>query len=247
MPGRICCYGAGYPEVVLHNDKERILARLVEAFVLRDASDLYQIRRPDAFRRLLSPAASQIGNMVNFSNWAETLAVSVNTVIEYVNLLGESHVVKLVYPFVGGKRAEITSTPKIFFLDNGLRNLLFGGFAHADGRADRGALTENLVLCELCKHTDPLLHTISFWRSTSGAEVDFVVRTQEKLLAVEVKAGPLKRPRVSRSLRSFVQAYHPDIALILNDTLVDSMEIEGRPVVFDKLVRTHLALRECVS
>jgi hypothetical protein len=42
----------------------------------------------------------------------------------------ESHLVKLVQPFVGGKRAEITSTPKIFFLDNGLRNFLFGGFTN---------------------------------------------------------------------------------------------------------------------
>ncbi len=237
----------GYPEVVLKKDKEKILAQLVEAFVLRDASDLYRIRRPDAFRKLLSLAASQIGNLVNFSNWAENLAISVNTVIEYVNLLEESHVLKLVQPFVGGKRAEITSTPKVFFLDNGLRNLLFGGFAPIKQRADCGALTENLVFAELCKHTHPLLHTISFWRSSSGAEVDFVVRTQNRLFAVEVKAGSLSRPKVSRSLRSFIAAYRPDTVLILNDTLVDSLEIQGCPIIFEKLVRTHLRLRECIS
>jgi len=232
----------GYPEVVLKKDKEKILAQLVEAFVLRDASDLYRIRRPEAFRKLLSLAASQIGNMVNFSNWAENLAISVNTVIEYVNLLEESHVLRLVQPFVGGKRAEITSTPKIFFLDNGLRNLLFGGFAPVKQRADCGVLTENLVLTELCKHTHPLLHTVSFWRSSSGAEVDFVVRTHDRLFAVEVKAGPLSRPKVSRSLRSFIAAYRPDTVLILNDTLVDSLEIQGCPIIFEKLVRTHLSL-----
>jgi len=52
--------------IILTKDKEKILAQLVEAFVLRDASDLYRIRRPEAFRKLLSLAASQIGNMVNF-------------------------------------------------------------------------------------------------------------------------------------------------------------------------------------
>lgn len=234
----------GYPEVVLSQDKEKILAQLVEAFVLRDASDLYRIRRPEAFRKLLSLAASQIGNMVNSSNWAENLGISVNTVVEYVNLLEESHLLKRVQPFVGGKRAEITSTPKIYFLDNGLRNLLFGGFSPINQRADRGALIENLVLTELCKHTHPLLHTISFWRSSSGAEVDFVVRTHDKLFAVEVKAGPLSRPKVSRSLRSFIAAYRPDTVFVLNDTLVDSLEIQGCPVIFDKLVRTHLRLRE---
>jgi len=35
--------------------------------------------------------------------------------------------------------------------------------------------------------------------------------------------------------------------LILNDTLVDSLEIQGCPIIFEKLVRTHLSLRECMS
>jgi predicted AAA+ superfamily ATPase len=203
----------GYPEVVLNQDKQAILAQLVEAFVLRDASDIYRIKRPDA-----------------------SVGVSVNTVIEYINLMVESHLVKLVGPFVGGKRAEVTSTPKIFFMDNGLRNLLFGGFAAGNQRADLGALTENLVFTELCKHTNPLLDTILYWRSSSGAEVDFIIRTAEKLTAIEVKAGSLKRPKISRSLRSFIQAYRPDKVFIFNETLVDSQEIEGSLVIFDRLI-----------
>jgi predicted AAA+ superfamily ATPase len=234
----------GYPEVVLSRNKEDILSQLVEAFVLRDASDLYRIKRPEAFRRLLSLTASQIGNLVNFSGWAENLGISVNTVIEYVNLLEESHLVKLVPPFVGGKRAEITSTPKIFFLDNGLRNFLFGGFTNETQRADYGALVENLVFTELAKQTRPLLDTISFWRSGSGAEVDFVVRKEEHLIAIEVKAASLKRPKVSRSLRSFVRAYQPDKVFVLNESLVDVMELEGRSVVFDKLIHAHTILED---
>ncbi len=122
-----------------------------------DPSNIYRIRRPDAFRKLLTLAASQIGNLVNLSNRADNVGVSVNTVIEYINLMAESHLVKPVPPFVGGKRAKVTSTPKIFFIDNGLRNLLFGGFASANQPADYGALTENLIFTGLCKHTNPLL------------------------------------------------------------------------------------------
>ena len=77
--------------------------------------------------------------------------------IEYINLMAESHLVKPVPPFVGGKRAKVTSTPKIFFIDNGLRNLLFGGFTSANQPADYGALSENLIFTGLCKHTNPLL------------------------------------------------------------------------------------------
>jgi predicted AAA+ superfamily ATPase len=95
------------------------------------------------------------------------------------------------------------------------------------------------VFTELAKQTRPLLDTISFWRSGSGAEVDFVVRKENHLIAIEVKAASLKRPKVSRSLRSFVQAYQPDKVFVLNESLDDIMELEGVPVVFDKLIHAH--------
>ena len=138
-------------------------------------------------------------------------------------------------PFVGGKRAEITSTPKICFLDNGLRNFLFGGFAPLDQRADFGALVENLVLSELCKHTHPLLDSILYWRSSSGAEVDFIIRKSDSILAVEVKAGSLKRPVITKSLRSFIQAYKPGKVIVFTDTLQERLELDGTSVIFDTL------------
>jgi predicted AAA+ superfamily ATPase len=123
--------------------------------------------------------------------------------------------------------------------------MLFGGFDSANQRADFGALTENLIFSELCKRTNPLLDTILYWRSSSAAEVDFIIRTADKLIAIEVKAGGLKRPKVSRSLRSFIQAYKPDKVLIVNETLVDdSLKIEGRRVVIDKLINITKRLVE---
>ena len=226
----------GYPDVYLGKDKPAILAQLTEAFVLRDASDLYRIKRPEAFRKLLSLAASQIGNLVNYSNWAYEAGVSVNTIIEYINIMAESHLVKLIPPFVGGKRAEIKSTPKIYFLDNGLRNFLFGGYTLPDQRTDIGALVENFVLTELCKHTQPLLDSIHFWRSKSGAEVDFIIRRSNSLFAIEVKAGSLKQPKITRSLRSFIEAYSPDKVIVFNDSLKDRIKINKTPIVFDTLI-----------
>ena len=75
-----------------------------------------------------------------------------------------------------------------------------------------------------------------YWRSSSAAEADFITRTAQELIAIIVKAGALKRPKASRSLRSFIQAYKPDKVYILNETLVDdSLEIEGSRVIIDKL------------
>lgn len=227
----LAVYG-GYPEVRLSLNRQEILSRLVEAFVLRDASDLYQVRNPSAFRKLMGLAASQAGNLTNYSNFSENLGISVNTVVQYLEILEESHIIWLLPPFVGGKRAEITSRPKIYFVDNGIRNYLFGGFGDPENRADSGALMENLVFTELCKGLNMLSDQFSYWRSTSGAEVDFVLKVENRLVAVEAKSGSLKKPKVSRSLRSFIQAYAPDMVYVINNELELSMDVHGTEMRF---------------
>lgn len=211
---RMMVYG-GYPTVLLADDPRRELASLVEAFVVRDASDRFRIRHTAALRKILELAASQAGNLVNLSEWAALSNVSNDTVADYCRLLEETHLIRLVRPFVGGRRAEITSSRKVYLLDNGIRNQLFGGFQPAVERPDRGALLENLVFTELAKTVNPLLDGLSTWRSKSGAEVDFVVEHQGRLLACEVKAGD-GRGILSRSARSFIEAYQPEVFLIVN-------------------------------
>lgn len=223
-----------------------MLAELVEAFVVRDASDRFRIRHVAAFHKVLELAASQIGNLVNFSEWAALAGVGSDTVAEYTRLLEETHVLRFVRPFVGGKRAEITSAPKVFLLDNGIRNRLFGGFGTVEGRADRGALFENLVFSELAKLTNPLLHTLRYWRSKAGAEVDFVVELQGRILAFKAKAGDA-RGRVSRSMRSFIDAYAPERLLVVNRTRAPEQQIGQSLVQFLRPWELHTAVRELLG
>jgi predicted AAA+ superfamily ATPase len=221
----------GYPEPWFDPEPASALHYLVEAFVLKDTSDLHQIERPSVFRKLLELAAADIGNLVNLTDWAGLSQASRNTVGRYLEIAEEAHVLRLVPPFAGGKRSEITGTPKVFFLDNGLRNAVFGGFKPSSERADRGALWENAIFNELAKRLD-LLDEIHFWRSKSGAEVDFVVRRGERLVAIEVKAGDLPRPAVSRGTHSFLAAYRPACLGVVNASLrLDTVE-EGVPVRF---------------
>jgi len=232
----------GYPTVVLSPQPERTLAELVEAFIVRDASDRFRLRHVAAFHKVLELAASQVGNLVRFSEWAALTGVSNDTVAEYARLLEETHVLRLVRPFVGGKRAEITSAPKAYFLDNGIRNQLFGGFGAAEDRADHGALFENLVLSELAKLTNPLLHTIRSWRSKSGAEVDFVLEHQGRLLACEAKAGDV-RGHVSRSVRSFVDAYAPERVVVVNRVAHPAQRLGPTHVQFLRPWELHRVVR----
>ena len=221
----------GYPEPWFDPDPATALHYLVEAFVLKDTSDLHQIERPAVFRKLLELAAADIGNLVNLSEWAGLSQASRSTVGRYLDIAEEAHVIRLVPPFAGGRRSEITGTPKAYFLDNGLRNAVFGGFQPGAQRADRGALWENAVFDELAKRLE-LLDEILFWRTKSGAEVDFVVRRGERLVAVEVKAGDLPRPVLSRGTHSFLEAYRPACLGVVNASLRLDAEEDGVPVCF---------------
>jgi len=227
---RMLVYG-GYPSVVFSDEPQAELARLAEAFIIRDASDRFRISNTAAFRKLLSLAASQIGNLVNFSEWGAICGISNDTAANYVALLEESHIIRMVRPFSGGKRAEITSSPKVFFLDNGIRNTMFGGFRAFSDRVDTGVLVENLVFTELAKRVNPLLDGLYFWRNKSGAEVDFVLERQGMLTGIEVKAGDC-RGRISRSSRSFIEAYAPHDFIVVNSREYPGIKVASTDVRF---------------
>ncbi|GMR24374.1 MAG: ATP-binding protein [Acidobacteriota bacterium] len=205
----------GYPDVWLSETPEIELTDLVEAIILRDASDLFRIGRPDAFRRVLRLAATQAGNLVNVSEWSSIVGVSRDTVASYLEILESSHVVTLVRPFVGGRRAEITSTPKVFLVDNGIRSRLLHDFKLLDERVDKGATLENWVFTELWKEL-PEGASLHFWRSASGAEVDFVITRGDTIVGIEVKSERLRRASIPRAARSFLRAYEPKQLWLVN-------------------------------
>jgi len=224
-----------YPAVYLapaDTDRVRLLADLTEALILRDASDLFRIKRVDVFRKLLTLLAGQTGSLVNFSELASICSVDAATIHAYVEILEESHILKVVRPFAGGKRRELTTSPKIFFVDNGIRNQLLNAFsADISLRTDKGALLENWVFSELYKGL-PLTAVIHFWRSKAGGEVDFVVEQAGKIVAMEVKSADLDRPKLSRSARSFIDAYQPERFVVLNRSLEAYLTIDSRPIDF---------------
>jgi hypothetical protein len=227
-------YGS-YPAVYLAknpDEKNMLLNDLVEALILKDVSDLFRIKRVDAFRKLLTLLAGQIGQMMNFSELASICQVDVGTIRSYVEILEESHVVKIVPPFAGGKRREIIGAPKVFFLDNGIRNQLLNNFSPAlDLRTDRGQLLENWVFTEIYKSA-PLPAVIKFWRSKAGAEVDFIIEHAGKSYGLEVKYTLLKQSKLSRSVRSFLDVYQPEKFALLNSSLEQKVNVADREVSF---------------
>ncbi len=211
LVSRQLVYGS-YPAVWFEDAPEAELRDIREAFVVRDASDRYRIRHVSAFRRLLQLAAGQVGQMINESEWASILGISRATVSGYLDILEQGWILRRVPPFSGGRRREITSARRVHFYDVGLRNACLEAFSpDLDLRPDRGALFEGFVFGELAR-TLPADAVVHYWRAKGGAEVDFVAWRGGRVVPVEVKGRDSGRP--SRSLRSFVETYEPEAAVV---------------------------------
>lgn len=198
-------YG-GYPKIVLTDSlalKERYLQQIIDAYIRKDIRDLANIRDVDKFNQLVTLLAAQSGNLLNVEELANTCRLARATVERYLFLLEQTYVVRLVRPFSRNLRSELTKTPKIFFCDTGLMQMVWLKRLQSEVL---GPAFETSIFAELLKRYPR--ETVYFWRTTDKKEVDFVVRLPDQTIPIETKLHFPRNEPVH--LHSFMAAY-PDV------------------------------------
>jgi len=232
-------YGS-YPQIVDSQLKERLLGQLYQDYIAKDIIETLKLGQPDIFQRLLGLIAHSSGQLVNYNQLAADCQVSVSTIRHYVSIAQQTYVLASVLPFVGNRRSELTRNPIFYFIDNGFRNYALRNFGDPTYRSDLGLLVESLIFQELYKFiTQKFLdYSIHYWRTKSGAEVDFVVRkNDDRILPIEVKYKNLTEPKISRGYHSFLQAYQPKRAVVITKNLIAVEIIDNVEVSFIPLER----------
>ena len=143
------------------------------------------------------------------------LGVDRETVERYIYALEQTFVIQKLTPYFKNFRQEIIKANKVYFLDNGLRNLVFENFDKIDDRLDKGAVLENAVLSELAFLARGKIGGFSFWRTKQKTEVDFVIEKGSTLLPIEVK-WQIKGKSLSAGLRNFISKFSPQKVLIVS-------------------------------
>jgi predicted AAA+ superfamily ATPase len=224
--GEYVTYG-GYPRVVLEKDlhkKKELLWEIYSSYVEKDIVNFLKIELPDKFDNLVKVLAGQIGSLVNIHELTNTVALNRLTIEKYISILKATFVVSMVSPFCRNIRSEISKMPKIYFNDTGLRNSVIDSFGEVNVRPDKGEVLENFVYTQI--EGSKLFRNTRFWRTKTGAEVDFVVEFQKGIIGFEVKAGSFIKPSFSRPLRHFVRDYQPEKVIILNKNYLHRSENE---------------------
>lgn len=178
-------FGA-YPELfdwsLAENVKVEALQNILNAYVLKDVIDIYELRNAKLAGDLLLKIALQVGQEVSVRELASDLGASAPTVANYLEIFVKNYILIALPSFKTNLRRAVSARKKYYFLDLGLRNALVKDFRPLDLRPDKGNIFENFVVAELHKKiiSEKLLYSLYFYREYNGGEVDVVAEDFQK-------------------------------------------------------------------
>jgi uncharacterized protein len=198
----------GFPEV-LARPKSRALwfASYLQTYLERDVRAITNIRDLVTFRRFLALLASRHGQVLNKTDLAAPLGVSVPTISEWLHILEVTGQLIVVPPYFENLGKRLIKSPKIYWGDSGLACYLLGITTEAELHRSPflGQLFEGFVAAEIIKSqvNQGARKEIYYFRDQQGLEVDFLIpRPSAGLWLIECKAGRTVRPAMAAPLLS---------------------------------------------
>ncbi len=197
-----------YPEVFSYKtkqDKILYLKELSSSYLYKDILELGDVRNAKAIYDLLRLLAYQIGSTISLNELGRQLGMSKETVARYIDLLEKAFVLFRLSGYSRNLRKEIVKQDKIYFYDLGVRNAVIDNFNNLPLRNDTGHLWENFILSERIKYNayKGLFANRYFWRTYTGAELDYVEETGGKLYGYEFKWGK----KVAKAPKTWLNVY----------------------------------------
>ena len=218
----------GFPEVVLADEtsiKIKLLGQIFRIYAIRDMKMLLSGRDAATFEKVFLALIGTVGNLLNLTEIARDIGVSVKTVESYIGLLEALFLTKRLYPYGKNPRTEIKKAPKVYIIDSGLLSWGLGNFTSIHNRPkEAGIYAENTVFLGLSRKLKPH-QRIRFWRKKSGVEVDFLLLSGELAIPIEVKFKD--RTAIPSSFRSFCRNYQPPFGIVATKSLSARSKING--------------------
>src|ERR1700693_4037415 len=196
----------GFPEV-LARPKARSLwfASYLQTYLERDVRAITNVRDLVTFRRFLALLASRHGQILNKTDLAAPLGVSVPTISDWLHILEVTGQIMVVPPYFENLGKRLIKSPKIYWGDSGLACYLLGITSEAELQRSPflGQLYEGFVAAEILKSqvNQGGRKELYYFRDHQGLEVDFLLpRPNAELWLIECKAGKTVRPAMAAPL-----------------------------------------------
>jgi predicted AAA+ superfamily ATPase len=156
-------------------------------------------RSIETFSRFLDIAGLTSGEQINFTAVADDAGVPPRTVREHYQILEDTLVGYQLQAYQKTSKRKPVATAKFYFFDVGVANMLKRTPTIEEGSDAYGRALEHLIFLELRAFLDyhRLDHELTYWRSRSQFEVDFVVG---HTVGIEVKSKSRVSPRDYKGL-----------------------------------------------
>ena len=206
----------GYPDSFLAIDDEAsVMWRedFIKTYVQRDIPQLgFQIPALQV-RRFMTLCGHLSGQLLNASKIGESLGVAHTTVRRYIDLLEQTFLLRTLAPYESNEKKRLVKSPKIYIRDHGILHQLLQIKNYNDliSHPVFGASWEGLVIENICSVFQDV--RFSFYRSASGDELDLVMETSNKTIAVECKASA--SPQVSKGFYQAIEVVQPQQTFIV--------------------------------
>ncbi len=178
-------------------DRDLFYSSYLQTYIERDVRDLSQVGNQRAFLRFVRACAARTAQMLNLSELARDVDVTVPTAKAWLSILEANYQVALVHPYHSNVTKRLVKRPKLYFLDTGLcayltewtspETLLAGAMS--------GSLFETYVFTELLKSYWHRMRrpNLYYYRDKDQNEIDFVFEQDQTLYPVEAKLSGTPR------------------------------------------------------
>ena len=217
--------GGLLPRHYLSANPQKLISAYIGSYLKDEIMAEAKIRKMASFSHFLEAAAFSNGEMVNFTNIATDCGVSSPTIREYFQILEDTLTGRFLPAFQKRPKRRVMHSPKFYFFDLGIANYLSKQNHIEMGSEAFGKAFEHFIYQEIYAHCNysNLQYPISYWRTASQNEVDFVLGDHE--IAIEIKATENANSRHTKGLLNFAKDYTvKKLILVTNDPQPRQME-----------------------
>lgn len=224
----------GYPNSFINDEELSFDWRLnyIKTFLEMDIPSLGINIPAITLRRFWTMLAHLNGSLLNASKLASSMGVSVPTIKKYLDILEGTFIIRQLPAYYTNTKKRLIKSPKVYIRDTGLIHCLLGIETYNDllGHPVLGTSYESMVIETLLNHYER--YSASFYRSSSGAEIDLILEKGNDKIAIEIKSstspkltqGFYEAIKIVKPTRSFVVAPVDEAYPIKHDVWVHNLE-----------------------
>lgn len=197
------------PLIVQSKDKLAALQTYISVYLKEEVQEEGLVRQLGDFARFLEIMSFSHASVINTSHIARECDIARKTCENYISILEDLLIGFCLSVFTKRAKRVLAVHPKFYFFDSGVFRALrpkgpLDSFSEINGHALEGLIAQHLYAW-VKSQTQP--HTLSFYRTKSGLEVDFIIYGPSGFWAIEVKFSNKIHPHELHGLQNFCQDY----------------------------------------